>query len=101
MSTSRKSNASGRRKTKRPRTFRPNSALASSVAFDAEMMHVHLTDGRLVSVPLSWSPILFRATPEAREKVEIGGGGGGLHWTELDEELSVAGLLAGAAKASP
>ncbi len=113
MSTSRKGNSGGKshakgkaaatraRSTKRPRAFRPHNALAKSVAFDEHMMHVHLMDGRIISVPLGWSPILRRATPEQRQKVEIGGGGVGLHWSDLDEDLSVAGLLAGAEKASP
>lgn len=60
-------------------------------------MHVRLTDGRTVSVPLLWFPRLHAATPEQRLRVEIGGGGRGLHWDELDEDLSVAGPLAGGA----
>jgi len=76
--------------------FVPTTALARSVRCDAEMMHVSLTDGRLVSVPLLWFPLLHKATAEQRMKYEIGGGGTSLHWPELDEDLSVAGLLAGA-----
>jgi hypothetical protein len=60
------------------------------------MMHVALTDGRIISVPLIWFPLLHDATPQQREHFEIGGGGTSLHWPELDEDLSVAGLLAGA-----
>lgn len=63
--------------------------------FDNEMMHVSLTDGRIISVPLIWFPLLYEATPEQREKYEIGGGGISLHWPEVDEDLSVAGLMAG------
>jgi hypothetical protein len=74
----------------------PTTALAKSVTFDEEMMHVSLTDGRSISVPIIWFPLLRRATPEQREKYEIGGGGMSLHWPDLDEDLSVAGLLAGA-----
>jgi len=59
------------------------------------MMHVALADGRIVSVPLIWFPVLHRATVEQRRQYEIGGGGIGLHWPELDEDLSVAGLMAG------
>ena len=77
------------------RAFVPTTALARSVTFDSEMMHVSLTDGRLISVPLVWFPLLRKATPEQRVKYEIGGGGTSLHWPELDEDLSVAGLLAG------
>ncbi len=78
------------------RSYRPTAALAKSVEFDDDMMHVALTDGRVVGVPLVWFPVLHAATPEQRAAVQIGGGGVGLHWPELDEDLSVAGLLAGA-----
>ena len=78
------------------RAYVPTSALAKSVRFDEEMMHVSLTDGRVVSVPVIWFPSLREATLRQREKYEIGGGGTSLHWPELDEDLSVAGLLAGA-----
>ena len=72
------------------------TALAKSVNFDDEMMRVTLTDGRLLSVPIAWFPLLRAATTEQRTKYEIGGGGTSLHWPEIDEDLSVAGLLAGA-----
>lgn len=78
------------------RVYVPTTALVKSVSFDDEMMHVSLTDGRLLSVPIIWFPLLRRATPEQRTNYEIGGGGTSLHWTELDEDLSVAGLMAGA-----
>ena len=74
----------------------PTTALAKSVDFDEEMMHVLLTDGRRISVPLAWLPLLLKASPEQRAKYEIGSGGASLHWPELDEDLSVAGLMAGA-----
>jgi len=74
----------------------PTTALAKSVDFDDEMMHVTLTDGRLISVPIIWFPLLRAANTEQRTKYEIGGGGTSLHWRALDEDLSVAGLLAGA-----
>jgi hypothetical protein len=70
--------------------------LAKSATFDAEMMHVTLTDGRSISVPIIWFPMLREATSDQRTKYEIGGGGTSLHWPELDEDLSVAGLMAGA-----
>ncbi len=60
------------------------------------MMHVSLTDGRIISAPFIWFPLLHEATPEQRERYEIGVGGVSLHWPEIDEDLSVAGLLAGA-----
>jgi hypothetical protein len=81
---------------KSQRVFVPTTALAKSVSFDEEMMHVSLTDGRSISVPIIWFPVLREATPDQRTKYEIGGGGTSLHWPELDEDLSVAGLLAGA-----
>lgn len=80
----------------RHRGYRPKTALASSVAFADEMMHVTLTDARIISVPLAWFPSLFGATPEQLANVQIGGGGVGLHWPDLDEDVLVAGLLAGA-----
>jgi hypothetical protein len=58
-------------------------------------MHVNLTDGRTISVPILWFPRLRDASPEQRAHYEIGAGGRGLHWPELDEDVSVAGLLAG------
>jgi hypothetical protein len=78
------------------RSFRPGSALAKSVTFADEMIHVALVDGRIISAPLLWFPRLHTASAEQRERFEISGGGIGLHWPDLDEDLSVAGLLAGA-----
>jgi hypothetical protein len=59
------------------------------------MMHVSLTDGRIISVPIRWFPLLREATSEQREQYEIGGGGISLHWPDIDEDLSVANLMAG------
>jgi len=73
----------------------PNTALAKSVEFSADMMHVQLTDGRIIGVPLIWFPTLQAATPEQRDRCEIRAGGRGLRWSDLDEDLSVAGLLTG------
>ena len=81
---------------KSQRAFVPTTALAQSVDFDDEMMHIGLTDGRRISVPIVWFPLLLKASPELRAKYEIGSGGSSLHWPELDEDLSVAGLMAGA-----
>ncbi|MDX6446033.1 MAG: hypothetical protein QOH71_3107 [Blastocatellia bacterium] len=81
---------------KSQRAYVPTTALAKSVQFDYEMMHVSLTDGRRVSVPIVWFPLLRQATPEQRSNYQVGGGGTSLHWPDLDEDLSVAGLLAGA-----
>jgi hypothetical protein len=82
-------------KPKLRRAYVPVTALAKAVKFDDEMMHVTFTDGRVLGVPLTWFPVLEKATPEERGRYEIGGGGIGLHWPELDEDLSVAGLMAG------
>ena len=71
------------------------NALAISLRFDEDMMWVQLVDGRVIGVPLAWFPRLLRASPEQRLRFEISGGGQGLHWDELDEDVSVAGLLDG------
>ena len=57
------------------RSYRLTTALAKAVTFDDITMHVQLTDGRTVSVPLLWFPRLLAAQPEQRQRVEIGGGG--------------------------
>jgi hypothetical protein len=77
------------------KAFRPTSALAKTVKFKDEMMEIHLTDGRILGVPIIWFPLLHEATAEQREHYEIGSGGASLHWEEIDEDISVAGLLAG------
>jgi hypothetical protein len=70
-----------------------SSARAKSVHFDDDNMWVELEDGRTVGVPLAWFPRLLRATPEQREQARISSRG--LHWGALDEDISIAGLLAG------
>jgi hypothetical protein len=76
-------------------TARPAvTARAASVRFDEEMMHVQLTDGREIGVPLEWVPTLRDATPDQRENWRLIGQGIGIHWEALDEDLSVEGLLA-------
>ena len=57
---------------------------------------VDLMDGRTITVPYIWYPRLLNATAEQRKKWEICGGGYGLHWEEIDEDLSTAGMLRGA-----
>ena len=66
---------------------------AKSVRFDDNSMWVDLADGRIIAVPLAWFPRILHATPKQREQVEISHSG--LHWEELDEDISIAGLLAG------
>lgn len=70
-------------------------AFAQHVHFDADSMWVELTDGRKLGVPLAYFPRLFNATPEQRAHFIISGGGIGIHWEELDEDISVEGLLLG------
>ena len=69
--------------------------LASSVSFDDSNMWVQLSDGRQLGVPLAYFPRLANATPQQRENYLISGGGSGLHWEDLDEDISVFALLAG------
>jgi|SRR5581483_962449 len=97
MSTSaRKPKAAARGNTPKPqRAYVPVTVLAKAVDFDETMMRVAFTDGRVLSVPLAWFPVLQGATPEQRARCEIGGHGISLHWPDLDEDLSVAGLMAG------
>jgi Protein of unknown function (DUF2442) len=66
---------------------------AMAVRFDDNSMWVELSDGRTLGVPYAWFPRLLNATPKQREAVEIGRFG--LHWEEIDEDISIAGLLAG------
>ena len=73
----------------------PTSAIARAVEFDDDMMHVSLVDGRVISVPLVWFPRLSGATTSQRENYEISPAGIGIHWPDIDEDLSVAGLMAG------
>ena len=66
---------------------------AKSVRFDDDHLWVNLADGRVMAVPLAWFPRLNAATPEQRAAVVISPRG--LHWEDLDEDISVDGLLAG------
>ena len=69
------------------------SALAKDVRFDVDRLHVRLSDGREISAPLDWFPKLRSATVEQRAHWKLIGKGIGIHWDDLDEDLSVAGLL--------
>ena len=66
---------------------------AKHVRFDEDNMWVELSDGRTLGVPLAWFPRLLNSIPAQREDVRITSRG--LHWEALDEDISVAGLLAG------
>ncbi len=66
-----------------------------SVSVSDESITAVLTDGRTISVPLSWSWRLSRATPEQRANVRLIGNGEGAHWPDVDEDISVQGMLHG------
>ena len=66
------------------------------VAFTDDALSVSLRDGRIITVPLAWYPRLLDATPAQRTNWKISGGGYGIHWADLDEDLSTEGLLRGA-----
>jgi hypothetical protein len=70
-----------------------NLVLAVDVKVDDEALHVQLMDGRVISVPLEWFPRLRDATPEQRANWRLIGKGVGIHWEEIDEDLSVPALL--------
>ena len=61
--------------------------------FDDDKMWVDLEDGRTLGIPLAWYPRLLHGSPELRNKCSISTTG--LHWDELDEDISIAGLIAG------
>jgi hypothetical protein len=69
------------------------------VRITEDTLAVDLIDGRTIIVPLAWYPRLFNATMEQRRNWRIGGAGYGIHWPELDEDLSTEGLLRGAPSA--
>ena len=68
-------------------------ALAVDVALSADTLTVVLSVGRIVSVPVAWFPRLVDATPRQRSDWELIGGGIGIHWEAVDEDISVASLL--------
>ena len=68
---------------------------AEEVSVTADTLRVELSDGRTISVPLAWYPRLVHATQDERNNWELIGGGQGIRWPDLDEDLSVEGLIAG------
>ena len=70
-------------------------ASAQSVNVTDEALIVDLSDGRTVSVPLAWFPRLLHGTPEERNKWRLIGTGEGIHWPDLDEDISVENLILG------
>ena len=69
--------------------------MATGVTFDADNMWVELADGRTLGVPLAYFPRLLAATDEQRKTYVISGGGTGLHWDEIDEDICVKALVMG------
>ncbi len=70
-----------------------SSVSATRVHFDEDNLWVDLSDGRVIGVPLAWFPRLLHASPEQLSSVRISSRG--LHWESLDEDISIAGLMAG------
>src|SRR3989304_820933 len=70
-------------------------AKAQNVTVTDDSLTVDLTDGRTISVPLAWYPRLVHSTPQERNNWRLIGNGEGIHWPDLDEDLSVEGLLLG------
>jgi len=73
----------------------PSNAKATKLAFDENSFAVYLADGRILSVPLAFFPRLLHADQRQLERYELSGGGTGIHWDDLDEDISVEGLLHG------
>ena len=71
------------------------------VRIDETSLSADLADGRTITVPLAWYPRLLHASAEQRANWQIAGGGFGIHWPELDEDLSARGMLRGAPAADP
>jgi hypothetical protein len=70
------------------------------VGFTEDTMSVDLLDGRTIVVPLAWYPRLLDASPEQRKNWKLSGAGFGIHWPDIDEDLSTEGLLRGAPAAA-
>jgi hypothetical protein len=68
---------------------------AEDVTVTANTLSVELSDGRSISVPLDWYPRLLHSSPEERKNWRLIAKGRGIHWEDLDEDISVVGLLAG------
>ena len=69
--------------------------VATNVTVTEAVLSVDLSDGRTITVPLSWYPRLDHATPAERAKWELIGAGHGIHWPDIDEDISVQGLISG------
>jgi hypothetical protein len=78
-------------------THELETARAQHVTITDDSLSVDLVDGRTISVPLAWYPRLYHGTAKERKHWRLIGQGEGIHWPRLDEDISVAGLLAGRA----
>ena len=76
-------------------TVAKSEALIQDIQITEDLITANLTDGRTISVPLLWSWRLAEATPEERENYEIIGDGEGVHWYDIDEDISAEGMLYG------
>lgn len=72
---------------------------AQDVKVTGDAIVVDLTDGRTIAAPLVWYPRLFHGTPDERSRWELIGAGDGIHWPDLDEDIEVGALVAGARSA--
>lgn len=72
-----------------------DAPIAETVALSDDTLSVNLADGRSISVPIEWFPRLVHATAQERKGWRLIGNGQGIHWEEIDEDISIEGLLAG------
>lgn len=78
-----------------PSDIRPGERV-KDVRCTEDVVEVDLIDGRTIIAPLAWYPRLLHATPEQRKNWRVSGAGYGIHWPDIDEDLSTEGLLRGA-----
>jgi Protein of unknown function (DUF2442) len=76
-------------------TVEPREALATGVSVNDDTLSVELSDGRTIAAPLAWYPRLMHATAQERRSWRLIGGGRGVHWPDIDEDISIANLLTG------
>ena len=76
-------------------TVARSDARIKSVEVSEDLITARLVDGRIISVPITWSWRLAAATPAQRTNYEISGDGQGVHWPDVDEDISAAGMLGG------
>jgi hypothetical protein len=76
-------------------TLQIEEPIATEASVMEDSLVVNLADGRSISVPLSWYPRLFNGSVIERQNLVIEGGGVGIHWADLDEDISIEGLIEG------